>query len=295
MDFIGEYLRTERECQNLSIDEVAKSTRIQDCFIRAIEEERFDSLPSPFYARKFVGLYARFLGFDPSDILNRLQQYQGNLSLKPPEIPLYLIRQKRKASPSTLSLLVFGIIVAGALVSFILGDFPKQVLSSILSKLAVALSVEQLSTVQEGEKEASLPEAGKEDFLEEKVVLVDGMRGTDSLNFTVLKAGFGKGIEIVENHPKLIGVSSKFACNHQRVYFLTKIQASRNGKLSHVWIWEGEEVKTIDMEVKIPSWSIYSYVTIRPQQTGQWKVEVRDGSTVLSSQTFKVVEYDLPT
>jgi cytoskeleton protein RodZ len=72
MDFIGEYLRTERECQNLSIDEVAKSTRIQGCFIRAIEEERFDSLPSPFHARKFVGLYARFLGFDPSDILNRL-------------------------------------------------------------------------------------------------------------------------------------------------------------------------------------------------------------------------------
>jgi transcriptional regulator with XRE-family HTH domain len=295
MDSIGEYLRTERERQNLSIEEVAKSTKIKDCFIRAIEEERFDSLPSPFYARKFAGLYAKFLGLDPSNILNRFQQYQNNLSVKPPEIPLYLIRQKRKRSPSTLLLLVFGIVVAGALVYFISRDFPKQILSSILSKLAVAPSVEQFSTVQKGEKDASLPEAGKEHFLEQKVVSVNGMRGTDSLNFTVLKAGFGKGIEIVQNRPKLIGVSSKFACNHQRVYFLTKIQASSSGKLSHVWIWEGEEVKTIDMEVKAPAWSIYSYVTIRPQQTGQWKVEVRDGSTVLSSQTFKVVEYDLLT
>jgi len=121
------------------------------------------------------------------------------------------------------------------------------------------------------------------------------MRGTDSLNFTVLKAGLGKGIEIVQNRPKLIGVSSQFACNHQRVYFLTRIRAPASGKLSHVWIWEGEEVATIDMEVKAPAWSIYSYLTIRPQQTGQWKVEVRDGSTVLSSQTFEVVEYDLLT
>jgi transcriptional regulator with XRE-family HTH domain len=295
MDFIGENLRTERERQNLSIEEVAKSTKIKNCFIRAIEEERFDSLPSPFYARKFVGLYAKFLGLDSSDILNRFQQYQNNLSVKPPEIPLYLLRQKRKASPSTLPFWVFGMIVAGALVYFIPRDFPKQILSPIFSKLAVAPSAEQFSTVQEGEKDAFFPEAGKEDFLEQKVVSVEGTRRTDSLNFTVLQAGFGKGIEIVHNCPKLIGVSSEFACNHQRVYFLTKIQASSSGKLSHVWIWKDEEVKTVDMEVKAPACSIYSYVTMGPQQAGQWKVEVRDGSTVLSSQTFKVVEYDLLT
>jgi transcriptional regulator with XRE-family HTH domain len=295
MDFIGEYLRTERERQNLSIEEVSKSTKIKDCFICAIEEERFESLPSPFYAKKFVGLYAKFLGLDPSDILNRFWQDQNNLSGNPPEIPLYLIRQKRKVSPSALPFWVFAIILAGALLYFIPREFPKQILSSTLPRLAVAPSVEQFSTVQEKGEDASLPEAGKEDFLEQKVGSVDRMRGTDSLNFTVLKAGLGKGIEIVQNRPRLIGVSSQFACNHQRVYFLTKIQASGSGKLSHVWIWEGEGVATIDMEVKAPAWSIYSYVTIRPQQTGQWKVEVRDGSTVLFSQTFEVVEYDLLT
>ena len=149
--------------------------------------------------------------------------------------------------------------------------------------------------MQERGENAFLPEASKEDFPERKAAAVEGMGETDSPGFTVLKAGFGRGIEIVQNRPKLIGVSSEFTCNHQRVYFLTRIQAPGSGKLSHVWIWEGEEVKTIDMEVKAPAWSIYSYVTIRPQQTGQWKVEVRDGSTVLSSQTFKVVEYDLLT
>jgi len=133
MDSIGEYLRTERERKNLSIKEVAKSTKIKDCFIRAIEEERFDSLPSPFYARKFIGLYAKFLGLDQSDILNRFQQYKNNLSVKPPEIPLYLIRQRRKRPPPTWPFWVFWIIVAGALVYFILGDFPKKILSSIRS------------------------------------------------------------------------------------------------------------------------------------------------------------------
>jgi hypothetical protein len=292
MDLIGEYLRTEREHQDFSIEAVAKSTKIKDCFIRAIEEERFESLPSPFYAEKFVGLYAKFLGLDTGDILSRFRKNQNNLSVKPPEIPMYLIRGKRKVSPSPLPFWVFAIILTGALLYFIPREPPKQILSSIFSKLAVVPSVEHFSTMRVRGEDASLREGGKDDFREPKVISVEGMRGTDSLNFTVLKAGFGRGIEIVQNHPKLTGVSSEFGCNHQRVYFLTRIQAPASGKLSHVWIWEGEEVKRIDMEVKAPAWSIYSYVTIRPQQTGQWRVEVRDGTTVLSSQTFRVVEYD---
>jgi transcriptional regulator with XRE-family HTH domain len=278
MEFFGEYLKKERERRNLSVEEVEKSTKIKHYFIRAIEEERYESLPSPFYAKKFVGLYAKFLGVNPGDIPDRFRQDQNNLSVKPPEIPLYLIRQKRKVSPSTFLLLVFTIILAGALLSFIPSEFLKQILSSTFSQLAMTPPAEQVSTVQERWEDASLPE---------------GMRGTDSLSFIVLKAGFGRGIKVVQNHPELIGVSSEFTCHHQRVYFLTKIQASGSGKISHVWIWRGEEVKTIDMEVKAPVWSIYSYVTIRPRQTGQWKVEVRDGSTVLSFHSFKVVESDL--
>jgi transcriptional regulator with XRE-family HTH domain len=292
MESLGEYLRKERERRNLSVKEVEKATRIKDRFIRAIEEERFESLPSPFYAKKFVGLYAKFLGLNPNDILNRFAQDQNNLSVKPLQIPHYLIRKKRKVLPSTLLLLVFGIILAGALLFFIPLEFLKQILSSTLSQLARPPAVEQVSVVQEGREDASLPEADRKDFLEQKVVSVEETGGSDSL-FTVLKTGFGRGIKIVQNRPELVGISSEFVCSHQRVYFLTKIQASGSGKISHVWIWEGKEVKTIDMEVKAPVWSIYSFVTIRPQQTGRWKVEVRDGSTVLSSQTFKVVESDL--
>ena len=295
MDFIGEYLRKERERQNLSVEEVAKSTKIKDFFIRAIEEERFGSLPSPFYAKKFVELYAKFLGLNPSDILNRFRQDQNNLSVKPLEIPPYLIHKKRKVLPSTLLLLVFGLFFAGALVYFIPRESPKQILSSILSQFAMTPPVGQVWTAQERGEGVSLPEADKEEPLEPQEVLVEEMRGKNSLSYAVVKAGFGRGIEIVQNRPKLVGVSSEFACNHQRVYFLTRIQAPGSGKISHVWIWEGKEVKTVDMEVKAPAWSIYSYVTIRPQQTGQWKVEVRDGSTVLSSQTFKVLENDLLT
>jgi transcriptional regulator with XRE-family HTH domain len=292
MESLGEYVRKERKRRNLSVKEVEKATRIKDRFIRAIEEERFESLPSPFYAKKFVGLYAKFLGLNPNDILNRFAQDQNNLSVKPLQIPHYLIRKKRKVLPSTLLLLVFGIILAGALLFFIPLEFLKQILSSTLSQLARPPAVEQVSVVQEGREDASLPEADRKDFLEQKVVSVEETGGSDSL-FTVLKTGFGRGIKIVQNRPELVGISSEFVCSHQRVYFLTKIQASGSGKISHVWIWEGKEVKTIDMEVKAPVWSIYSFVTIRPQQTGRWKVEVRDGSTVLSSQTFKVVESDL--
>jgi transcriptional regulator with XRE-family HTH domain len=295
MESLGEYLRKERERRNLSVKEVEKATRIKDRFIRAIEEERFESLPSPFYAKKFVGLYAKFLGLNPNDILNRFGQDQNHLSVKPLQIPNYLICQKRKVLPSTLPFGVFAIILAGALFFLIPHEFPKKILSSILSQLDLAPPGRQVWTAQERGEGVSLPEPDKEEPLEPHEVLVEEMRGKNSLSYEVVKAGFGRGIQIVQNRPKLTGVSSEFECNNQRVYFLTRIQAPASGKISHVWIWEGKEVKTIDMEVEAPASSIYSYVTIRPRQTGQWKAEVRMGSTVLFNQTFKVVESDLLT
>jgi cytoskeletal protein RodZ len=107
MEFLGEYLRKERERQNISIEDVAKSTRIKNCHIRAIEEERFESLPSPFYAKSFLRLYTKFLGLNPSDILNRFRPDQQDFIVKPPEVPPFLIPQRRRSLFSSfLSLLL---------------------------------------------------------------------------------------------------------------------------------------------------------------------------------------------
>ena len=288
MEFLGEYLKKERERRNLSLEEVEKSTKIKGRFISAIEEERFESVPSLFYIKSFLRLYAEFLGLNPNDILNRFRQEQNDLSVKPPAIPAFLIPQKRRVAPSTLLLLIFGIVLASSMVYFVSRVSPKRISSSTVLRPAATSPAVQVSTAQEREENVSLFETDEEKSSKPK----EDEELTNSLSFAVLEAGFGKEVEIVQNRPTLTGVSSEFGCNHKRVYFLTRIRSPANRIISHVWFWEEKEVQTIDMEVKSPAWSIYSYVTIRAQHIGQWRVEVRDGSKVLSSQFFKVMESD---
>ncbi len=59
---IGAEFESERRRQKLTIEEVAKATKIRPEFLEAIEEGKFDKLPSPAYAHGFVRNYAKFLG-----------------------------------------------------------------------------------------------------------------------------------------------------------------------------------------------------------------------------------------
>lgn len=59
---IGSQFQEERKNKNLSIEEVAKATKIRPDFLNAIERGDYKKLPSPAYAYGFVRNYAKFLG-----------------------------------------------------------------------------------------------------------------------------------------------------------------------------------------------------------------------------------------
>ncbi len=61
---LGNLLRTERENQGLSLEDVYQRTKISLGNLRAIEEGRIDDLPHPVYAKGFVKNYAHMLGMD---------------------------------------------------------------------------------------------------------------------------------------------------------------------------------------------------------------------------------------
>jgi len=165
MEFIGEYLKRERERQKLSIEEAVKSTRIKDCFIRAIEDERFESLPSPFYVKSFLRLYAEFLGLNPDEILNRFQRDHKEFAIKTLKVPQFLFPWKRKIRPSTFLLLVFGIALAVAMVYVISSVFPKQAPSFMSLRPAITISPVQVWTAQEETKNVPLPLWDQERFM----------------------------------------------------------------------------------------------------------------------------------
>ena len=61
---IGATLREARERRQLTWEQVEADTKIRAKYLRALEEEEFDSLPSGTYVRGFLRAYASYLGLD---------------------------------------------------------------------------------------------------------------------------------------------------------------------------------------------------------------------------------------
>ncbi len=68
---LGSYLQWERQKKQLSIEEVAKSTRVPIDVLQAIEAGNQSSMPAPVFVKGFLKIYADFLGLDQLDVLER--------------------------------------------------------------------------------------------------------------------------------------------------------------------------------------------------------------------------------
>ena len=67
----GEELRREREIRGISLKEIADATKISKRFLEAIERNDHKTLPAPVFTRGFVREYARYLGLNSEEIVNR--------------------------------------------------------------------------------------------------------------------------------------------------------------------------------------------------------------------------------
>ncbi len=72
---VGAALRQERLQRQLSIEDVARQTRIAGRFLNAIEADDFAILPGLIFARNFVRQYAAMLDVDPTPLLAKLPTY----------------------------------------------------------------------------------------------------------------------------------------------------------------------------------------------------------------------------
>jgi cytoskeleton protein RodZ len=79
---IGSSLREARERQELELSQVERDTRIRTRYLQALEDERFDRLPAPAYAKGFLRTYADYLGLDAQRFVD-----EYNTHLAPAEEP----------------------------------------------------------------------------------------------------------------------------------------------------------------------------------------------------------------
>jgi cytoskeleton protein RodZ len=66
----GTWLRRQRELREISLRDVADRTKISLRYLEAMEEDRFDLLPAPVFAKGFLREYARYVGLSPDEVVN---------------------------------------------------------------------------------------------------------------------------------------------------------------------------------------------------------------------------------
>ena len=71
---IGARLREARVANDISLEELQDTTKIQKRYLVAIEEENFSVLPGKFYAKAFIKEYAIAVGLEPNELMEEFKQ-----------------------------------------------------------------------------------------------------------------------------------------------------------------------------------------------------------------------------
>jgi transcriptional regulator with XRE-family HTH domain len=100
MKTVGQLLQSARAKRKLTINEVAKLTRIRPQYLQALEADAYTELPSTTYAKGFIKNYAEFLGLSAETLLavfrrDFSEDHKGNI------IPRSLLK------PATISRLAW--------------------------------------------------------------------------------------------------------------------------------------------------------------------------------------------
>ena len=73
MPTVAEQLRHGREAMNLSVHQVAESTKLKTDQIRALEESNYDYFTAAIYLRGSIRTYANLLKLDAAQLLTQLE------------------------------------------------------------------------------------------------------------------------------------------------------------------------------------------------------------------------------
>jgi cytoskeletal protein RodZ len=82
---IGSELRSARTSRALSLDDIARDTKIAPSVLRAIESNAFHDIPGGLFTRGYLRAYARSVRLDPEAIVERYRtEYEPAAPIAPP-------------------------------------------------------------------------------------------------------------------------------------------------------------------------------------------------------------------
>lgn len=114
MDTPGSILKAERERQKKSLEEIARTLKLNIEYLRAIENEKYEVIPAEIYTKAYLRFYAQDLGLDGDQILD-LYRKQINV----PSIQKPMAQDKKNGLSFKPSLIIITVLLIAAMIFFI--------------------------------------------------------------------------------------------------------------------------------------------------------------------------------
>ncbi|WP_319415452.1 helix-turn-helix domain-containing protein [Marispirochaeta aestuarii] len=108
MESIGEKLRSRRQEEGYSLDQVCRDTNIAKSYLEALEQEDFSAFPGEPYLIGFLRNYSDYLGLDVNEMISLYK----NFKIQEQPVPMDELLVKR--GPSPVLLILIGLTVLAA-------------------------------------------------------------------------------------------------------------------------------------------------------------------------------------
>jgi hypothetical protein len=305
----GALLRRARTERGLSLEAVARETRLASRYLLALEDESIDALPGGVYNRAYVRTYAKYVGLDADGLVRdydlqaqaradggrpaaqqdavaamravakqkESQPAVGRLGVEPPRARVVVLR-------SVAFVVLAGGVWAG---TRHFTHSPEVLARPSSSPPAVAVrdpvvieSVAISAIAREPVSLAvvSLAVAERESF---QIPIPDRHEAP-----TMSVYDSGVGTAVIDR--QLVGRADAFAAG-TRVVFWTLVTGWRAGDtIRHVWVHQGRRVATVKLPIRGASWRTHSQRPLPPGADGEWVVEARDDAgRVLARHVFR--------
>ena len=207
---LGEKLKKIRGDLKLSYDDVEKATKIRKKYIKAIEENDYNTLPHDIYTRGFLKNYAKFLEVSQERVLEIYKRERGIVDnikkAKKPESGKNLKSPRVIITPRTIiiflttlaALAIFGYIVFELL---IFSSPPKLTIFSPQDNIVIDKSFIDINGKTDKGSEVYI-NGQKVDISEEgdfKINVSIGKRGVNSIKIVAKNSKNGKTTEKITN------------------------------------------------------------------------------------------------
>jgi len=107
MSSVGIRLRELRETKGVSLDDIARSTRVGRRYLEALESDSLGELPSPVFVKGFIRAYCQFLEASPDEALGLYREATGE-TVKPDRVQSAVhTPPTRRVGPLMVSLVLF--------------------------------------------------------------------------------------------------------------------------------------------------------------------------------------------